>query len=172
MKQSTLFISLIVAILLACNNSNKLDYNYKTDTETSSTKNNDTVQEEALSGEPGASMYFICYKNDIDSHLQVMVGFDGKSGQAKYIKYKGQNENIPIVFIKENIIVGGAHPNIEKIYYEKYNGKITGTYKLTHSGIWDYIVYTRRKDGKEFSFTSNLDVSSENGNEYRKTPCF
>jgi hypothetical protein len=47
------------------------------------------------------------------------------------------------------------------------DGKENGQYRITHSGIWDYVEYKRGTDGKIFNFTID-----HNANPYGKEPCF
>lgn len=111
--------------------------------------------------------HYICYKNDKDSSLYIWVSFAKKIG-AIQVKYKGQKEGIDLLFDREEFLCDGcAHPTIHKYYNEIYGGKVNGVYKLTHSGVWDYVEYTRGKDGKVFNFT--IDHLK---NHYGKTPCF
>jgi hypothetical protein len=110
-------------------------------------------------------IYYICYNNDKKPSMAISIKhIDGK---AREVKYKGQTESMKLVYKKEKYMEGGAHPTIEDYYDEMYNGKVNGTYKLTHSGVWDYAEYTRAKDGKVFNFTINHDVP-----QYEGAPCF
>lgn len=122
------------------------------------------------SGTAGVAANYICYNNDKTPSMQISISFD-KEGRAIAVKYKGQTESMPLQYLKEKYLEGGAHPTIEEYYQEMYNGKKNGEYKLTHSGVWDYAEYTRAKDAKKFSFTINHDLSIENDG-YRTTPCF
>ena len=110
--------------------------------------------------------HYICYTNDKKKSQQIWISFD-KKNEAIQIKYKGQTAAIPLVFEKEEMMNDGAHPTVIKFYNEIYNGQINGIYKLTHSGIWDYVEYTRGTDQKKFNFT--IDHSQ---NPYGKNPCF
>lgn len=107
--------------------------------------------------------HYICYKNDNDTSQLIWVSFTKKE-EAIQIKYEDQKDAIDLEFDKEEFLCDGcAHPTIHKYYNDKDNGR----YKLTHSGIWDYIEYTRSKDGKVFNFT--IDHLKK---QYSKTPCF
>lgn len=110
--------------------------------------------------------HYICYTNDKVTSKKVWISFN-KANQALQIKYLGQTEGIDLKYVKEDYIKGGTHPTIIKYYNEIYNEKINGIYKLTHSGNWDYISYTRGKDSKEFNFT--IDHTA---NPYGTKPCF
>jgi hypothetical protein len=110
--------------------------------------------------------HYICYKDDkVDSRM-IWISFTDKD-DAIQIKYKGQKAPIDLIFIKEEFTKGGSHPTIIKYYSEKVNQEINGKYKLTHSGNWDYVEYTRGKDDKKFNFT--IDFES---NPYGKEACF
>ncbi|VXB67107.1 conserved hypothetical protein [Flavobacterium sp. 9AF] len=110
--------------------------------------------------------HYICYKdNEVPSRI-IWISFT-KDGKAIQIKYKGQKEAINLTFVSEDITEEGAHPTIETIYDEVYNGTKNGTYILTHSGVWDYVSYTREKDKKQFQFTIDHEA-----NPYGKEPCF
>ncbi|SDW09490.1 hypothetical protein [Flavobacterium degerlachei] len=110
--------------------------------------------------------HYICYKDDKVASRMIWISFTDKE-DAVQIKYKGQKAPIDLVFIKEEFIKGGAHPTIIKYYSEKIGMEINGEYKLTHSGNWDYVEYTRGKDDRKFNFT--IDFES---NPYGKEACF
>ncbi|WP_226294257.1 hypothetical protein [Aquimarina algicola] len=111
--------------------------------------------------------HYICFKGDKNPDMVIWVSFGGNKGKALQVKYKGQQEAIDLEFVRESLVSNGAHPTIDYYYNEIYNGKVNGVYKHTHSGAWDYIEYTRNKDGKKFTFT--IDHESD---PYGKTPCF
>lgn len=117
-----------------------------------------------------AQRFFMCFTNDSNPKLALMVGFDAKTEKASFVKYKGQHEAIPLSYIKKRIPNAG-YATTETTYLEKYKGKQTGTYIFTHSGNWVYLKYIRKEDNKKFTFTINNDLSVENG-EYRTTPCY
>ncbi len=110
--------------------------------------------------------HFICYKNKKNPKMIIWISFTEKN-KAIEVKYKGQKTSIPITFEKQETTEGGTHPTTTTFYKEIYEGNENGTYKLTHSGIWDYVEYTRGKDGKKFNFTID-----HNANPYGKEPCF
>ncbi len=113
---------------------------------------------------------YICYKCDAKPSLEISIQFNAKE-KATNVKYKGQSSSMALIYLREKYHEGGAHPTIDTYYKEMYKGKKTGMYKLTHSGIWDYVEYTRGKDGKKFNFTINHETSIDGGG-YRTTPCF
>jgi hypothetical protein len=116
-----------------------------------------------------AQKYFICFTCDEKTSLQISVCYE--NGKAVYVKYKGQDETIPLIFLREKIEKGSA--DLSTTYVEKYRGAVNGTYTITHSGNWDYVTYTRKKDNKKFNFTINHETSvNEKDNSYRTTPCF
>jgi hypothetical protein len=111
--------------------------------------------------------YYICYNEDNGSSLNLSIGFNSK-GRALSVKYKGMNSSMDLIFIRvENKNPGGPYPVLVKYYNEMYQEKVNGEYKLTHSGIWDFVEYTRGKDSKKFNFTID-----HNSNSYSYTPCF
>ena len=111
--------------------------------------------------------YYICYNEDNESSLNLSIGFNNKS-RALSVKYKGMNSSMDLIFIKqENENPGGAYPVLASYYKEMYQEKVNGEYKLTHSGIWDLVEYTRGKDSKKFNFTID-----RNSNSYSYTACF
>ncbi len=117
-------------------------------------------------GKDSLAHHYICYLDNETSSIKIWISFTEKD-KAIGIKYKGQTDSIQLIFDKEEYIEGGAHPTIIKYYSELYNGKVNGIYKLTHSGNWDYVEYTRGKDGKIFNFTID-----HNSDPYGKKPCF
>ncbi len=112
-------------------------------------------------------IHYICYKSDNDRTLSVSVRF--KDDRAVAITYAGQKVSIPLKFVKRSSVDGYA--TTEDVYAEIVKGRKTGTYRFIHAGIWDYIVYRRSKDGRQFRFTIDHEAALEDG-EYRKTACF
>ena len=114
--------------------------------------------------------HFICYISDANANLAISISFDENDNALK-VKYKGQEEAMTLSLLKEDMSTEGAYPTNETHYSEIYKGKENGTYKLTHSGNWDYAEYTRSKDGKKFNFTIDHDLTIGNDG-YRTSPCF
>lgn len=111
--------------------------------------------------------YYICYNEDNGSSLNLSIGFNRK-GRALSVKYKGMNSSMDLIFIRvENKNPGGPYPVLVKYYNEMYQDKVNGEYRLTHSGNWDYVEYTRGKDSRKFNFTID-----HNSNSYSYNPCF
>jgi hypothetical protein len=111
--------------------------------------------------------YYICYNEDNGSSLNLSIGFNNK-GRALNVKYKGMNSSMDLIFIRvENENPGGPYPVLVKYYNEMYQEKVNGEYRLTHSGNWDYVEYTRGKDSRKFNFTID-----HNSNSYSYNPCF
>ena len=116
--------------------------------------------------------YWICYNGDNDSPLKISINFN-KGGRALKILYKGQTEAITLEFIDEIMENEGAYPVTKTRYAELYEGKINGTYLLTHSGNWDYVEYVRGIDQKLYSFTIDHKLAiNGSGDGYRDTPCY
>ena len=116
--------------------------------------------------ETRAIAHYICYNSDRGSGLRIWIGFS-EDGKAQQVKYQGQAEAMALLFDKEAVQKGRAYPTYIAHYQEIYQGKNNGTYKLTHSGVWDYAQYIRGRDSKLFDFT--IDHNAE---PYGKTPCF
>ena len=111
--------------------------------------------------------YYICYNEDNESSLDLSIGFNN-NGRALSVKYKGMNSCMDLIFIEEeNENPDGPYPVLVSYYNEIYQEKVNGEYKLTHSGNWDYVEYTRGKDSKKFNFTID-----RNSNSYSYTTCF
>ena len=113
--------------------------------------------------------HYICYNNNEDSSKKISIAFNKKM-VAQSIKYKTQSQTISLKFIKEDFDKGEAHPVIDTYYSEIIGGKVTGQYKLTHAGIWDYVEYTSA-DGKKTQYTID-HITSNMGGLYRPVPCF
>ena len=110
-----------------------------------------------------------CFECDDNIKLKISVEYNINETPIS-VKYNGQKQSIGLSPIK------GGNKNYKSNVVESYNemldGKINGKYVFTHSGNWDYIVYTR-KDGKKFKFTINLEESlNQNNDGYRETPCY
>lgn len=119
---------------------------------------------------------FACFENDNNNTLQISICFD-QNGKAKYVKYNGQNETIPLFFKKtertEN--APGGHPRywISEIYVEKYRGVVTGTYTFTNAGTHGLdVTFKRKKDNKEFYFSIIEGLQDPNDGTYRSDPCW
>ena len=166
----TLLFLLFTCIFLSCRNTNKTQGNEKETIENAKQPSEQEEKEKAPETAAIIPNHFICYSADNDSNLALSISFD-REGRALQAKYRGQKESIDLVFQDEIMHEGGAHPSIETFYTEMYNGKKNGDYKLTHSGIWDYVEYTRGKDGKKFLFTIDHEMTVQ-GDEFRNTPCF
>ena len=113
-----------------------------------------------------ANLKYICYNSDNDSSNKIWIAF-GEGERALRVKYKGQKEFMTLVHKNEEFKKGGAYPTIINYYDEIYNGNVNGTYKLTKSGIWYYVTYTRGKDGKVFKFTIDQTKTP-----FSRNPCF
>jgi len=118
---------------------------------------------------------FACFENDKNPELKISVSFD-KNERAKFVKYKGQKDSIPLYYSKiiksEN---PGGIPAVywEKIYLEKVNGKVTGEYSFTNAGTYQLdVTYTRKKDKKEFYFQIIESTVSAIDGAFREKPCF
>jgi hypothetical protein len=103
-----------------------------------------------------------CFVNDNNPSMEISI-YSDNSGVAKKIIYKGQKSWINLVFVKtiDDLNSGGAYPVFADLYNEVYNGKVTGRYTITKSGIWYYVKYKRKKDGKIFNFTIREDTLNE-----------
>lgn len=112
-------------------------------------------------------IHYICYRSDDARSPSISVRFS--DDRAVSVTYAGRKEAIPLRFVKRSIVDGYA--TTEDEYVEIVKGRKTGTYRIIHAGIWDYVVYRRLKDGRQFRFTIDHEAALEDG-EYRKTACF
>ena len=109
---------------------------------------------------------------DCDNNEKLKISVEYLDDTPVFIKYKGQNSSIFLTLIKENKKSNKGYSATEESYNEIINGQYSGKYIFTHSGNWDYIVY-KRKDGRQFKFTVNIDESLDpKGDGYRTTPCY
>ena len=115
-----------------------------------------------------ADPYFMCFLNDKNPNNGFSVYFP-EEGRASHLLYKGKTEYIPLKFIKTKESKGRAYTDV---YYEYFNGSHNGTYEFEFDGIWVYVYYTRKKDGKKFTYTIDHELSNYEGNPYRNTACF
>ena len=118
---------------------------------------------------------FACFENDKKPDLKISVYFD-KNDKAKFVKYKGQNETIPLFYSKrETTNNDGGIPAVywAEIYTEKYRGKVTGTYTFTNAGTHGLdVTFKRKKDGKEFYFAIIEGSQDSDNSTYSSQPCF
>ena len=113
-----------------------------------------------------AIQQYICFTMDANKGKRLWIGL-GDQQKAVAVKYEGQNDMMDLQFTKEEFSKGGMYPTITNYYNERYQNKVNGVYKITHSGNWHYLEYTRKKDAKKFTFT--VDKNTE---AYSDTPCF
>ena len=118
---------------------------------------------------------YACFENDTKKELKISVCFNN-SGKAVFVKYKGQEETIPIYYSKITKSNNpGGNPSVwwAETYIEKYRGKVTGTYIFTNAGTYDLdVTYKRKKDNKEFYFTIIGGAPNSEDARYRSSPCF
>lgn len=102
-----------------------------------------------------AQRKFTCFVNDKNPDLQISVCFDNND-RAKFVKYKGQDETIPLFYSKtvRSPNPGGNPPVYGFVtYIEKYRGKITGKYVFDNASKYRLgVTYIRARDNKEFYF--------------------
>ena len=134
---------------------------------------------------------YVCFENDENPDLKISVCFDknirgryfDKIMKAQSVKYKGQEESIPLFFQKRHVSENGGVPAFywADTYNETYQGKVTGTFTFTNTGTHGLDVNFRRKrDGKEFYFqlieSTQIEKAQneEHENDYnsKTTPCF
>ncbi len=110
-----------------------------------------------------------CFNCDDNTKLKISVEYN-RYEKPISVKYKGQKTSIGLIPINGSAKYNQS--NSSEAFNEILNGQIIGKYVFTHSGNWDYIVYTR-KDGKKFKFTINLEESlNQNSDGYREEPCY
>ncbi|WP_066319920.1 hypothetical protein [Aquimarina aggregata] len=112
--------------------------------------------------------HFICFKNNDGNTPNITIGYSKKE-IALNVRYEGQKDAMRLQFVKKEFKEG--HPSYtttynELVYSESRGPEINGRYEIIHSGVWDYVKYTRGRDSKVFNFTIIHDKS------YQKTPCF
>jgi len=117
-----------------------------------------------------AQNVYSCFQNDKNQNLKISVCFD-KNDRAIYVKYKGNEETIPVFYSKKEVTPNnGGHPSayVFITYIEKYREKVTGKYVFSNAGIGGLdVTYYRAKDNKEFYF-SMIPGTARNQDE----PCF
>jgi hypothetical protein len=109
--------------------------------------------------------HYICFNGD-DNSMVIWVSYS-REEKALEVKYKGQDKAMQLVHTKGDSRFPGAYVVSDDYYIEMVDGKENGQYRITHSGIWDYVEYKRGTDGKIFRFTID-----HNANPYGKEPCF
>ena len=119
--------------------------------------------------------WYACFENDKSSRLKISVCFD-KNNKAKYVKYKGQKDSASLYFVNREVFKNeGGHPRAywSETYTEKYNGKVTGSYRFSNAGTFGLDVnFTREKDGKEFYFVIIEGTMNSETNGFPTSPCF
>lgn len=126
---------------------------------------------------PQNNKMYACFQNDENSNLQISICYNTKTDKYTYVKYKGQDETIPIFFSKKINTKNpdGGHPAYfwAITYTEKYRGKITGIYTFTNAGTHGLdVTYKRKRDGKEFYFFLIEGMQDIDNAQYKSTPCF
>lgn len=121
-----------------------------------------------IAGSANAQTFYKCFDSDSGGKMKITVKYVNET--AVSVKYKGQKQAIPLNFVKQIVNKEDSDSGLTSLYNEKYNGKVTGKYLITHSGNYDYVEY-HRQAGEVFNFTLNQDLSLVN-NSYRKTACY
>ncbi len=111
-----------------------------------------------------AQTVYKCFQSDDNPKLALMA--KSVNGTIVSVKYKGQKQAIPLT----NGHQKAADIDLNELYLEKYNGKITGRYTFTNTPNDETLQYERMKDGKFYYFT--LSPSSYVNNAFRRTPCW
>ena len=119
----------------------------------------------AESGASGTQLEYVCYKNDDNPRMVIWISYG--DGKAQQIMYNKGSAPMDLSFVETSMNNEGAYPTTRSLYKEVYEGQENGTYLLTHSGVWDYAKYTRKSDGKVYSFTID-----HNFTPYSDAPCF
>ncbi len=119
--------------------------------------------------------WYACFENDKNTKLKISVYFD-KRNKATYVKYKGQKDSASLYFVNREVFKNeGGHPRAywSETYTEKYNGKVTGTYRFSNVGTFGLDVnFTREKDRKEFYFVIIEGTMDAETNKFPTVPCF
>jgi hypothetical protein len=115
--------------------------------------------------------FYQCFDNDNNPDLKISVEY--LDGSPVSIKFSKDNSSVNLEEIKNSTKNhNGVVHSESNSYFEIKNGVKNGKFTITHSGIYDYLVYTG-KDGKKSKYTINLDESVNlEGDGYRSTPCF
>ena len=107
---------------------------------------------------------------DCDNSTKLKLSVEYLDDVPDFVQYKGQTSSMKLIYIKGTRKISGA--TTTESYNEMFDGKVNGKYTFSHSGNMDYITY-KRKDGKVFKFTVNIDDSlNETGDGYRTNPCY
>jgi len=145
-------------VLISCTNNTKPSVPVS---EEKATKPESVIKKEEI--KPNHHHY-ICFNNDENAARKIWIGYS-EDGKAQELKNKGRIGTLTLKFVKEEIEEGKA--KTIQYYNEIYENIVNGQYKLTHSGNWDYVEYTRGSDGKKYNYTIDHDA-----NPYGKEPCF
>jgi len=164
------FLSLLLFVNCAQNEKKKTSNSNTTETQSESKDSIAKTLEDIETANSKIPNHYICYTNDDKPSMQLSIAFNDE-GNALFVKYKGQKDSISLKNVKEDYAEGGAYPTITQFYDEIYNGSKNGSYELTHSGNWDYVVYRSLKNEKVFKFTIDHTATIVGG-MYRKTACF
>lgn len=115
-----------------------------------------------------AQSTYRCFDADNSTKLKLSVEYI--DDVPSFVQYKGQASVMKLTYIKGSKKISGA--TTTESFNEMYDGKVNGKYTFSHSGNFDYITY-KRKDGKIFKFTVNIEDSiNETGDGYRTSPCY
>ena len=108
-----------------------------------------------------------CYVDNNNPNLVAWISY-GHKGRATQVKYKGMEKAMDLVYVRTEFMCDRcAYPTVYDYYNEIYEGKINGTYKVTHAGSFDGLEYIRGADSKQFHF--EIDPDSK---PWSRAPCF
>jgi len=139
----------------------------KQSTTTTITKSSDSA---VVNGKPsGVLDYYKCFRGVEIKDLEMSVSYDAY-GNALEVQFKEQTEPILLIY-RDEIIITPGQPELRVIYHQILEGEVVGVYEFTSDGKYDYIKYTRKKDGEEFNFILDVDQSTT-VDGLRTTPCY
>ncbi len=111
------------------------------------------------------SISVACYTNNDDKPINIKyVTLYSKKDNAEigYVKYEKSDIAIPIVFVKNDVILSETRPSIDTtIWNEMIKGEVNGTYMVLSQGTYYSGLIYKNKKGKQIDFVEIEDAYDE-----------
>ncbi|WP_374051938.1 hypothetical protein [Xenorhabdus taiwanensis] len=106
-----------------------------------------------------------CYTDDNDKPINikyVTLYSEKDKAYLGYVKYEKSDNAIPIVFVKDDVILSETRPSIDTtVWNEMIKGEVNGTYTVLLQGTYYSGLIYKNKKGKRVDFVEIEDAYDE-----------
>ena len=115
----------------------------------------------------------LCFESDQNHGKVIQLRMKISPGsESALVRYRGQSKDLPLIFTSEksNSPRNAPPPIVVTSYWSEYaNGLRTGEYRLTTQGaVVGDLIYIRKKDGKKFSFSDDMNAYAVDGCDWEQ----